>query len=239
MQPTGAQADEKGDVVALSFGSPDEEADHIARTARSLHGVAIREDGGQMRGITWADMAVLLRTVKGNGAPIMRALDRAKVPEAIHFQSKPSDKYESFAGFLQHGAEDAYPEAWLDNEYANPDAVRVMTIHQAKGMQWPSCSSRRSREPVPVEGTRRTQRVAPAPGRRGPERRPVPGRPRGRAAPLLRRHDAQPEVPAPDMGSRQPALPEGIPVLAGRARIEVGEAACSGLLGATAADPQP
>src|SRR5215475_15498070 len=57
--------------------------------------------------------------------------------EAIHFHSKPSEKYETFAGFLEHGAEDSYPEGWQDNQYANPDAVRIMTVHQAKGMQWP------------------------------------------------------------------------------------------------------
>jgi DNA helicase-2/ATP-dependent DNA helicase PcrA len=57
--------------------------------------------------------------------------------ETIHYQSKPVDKYGSFADFLQHRAEDAYPEGWQDNQYANPDAVRIMTIHQAKGMQWP------------------------------------------------------------------------------------------------------
>ena len=44
---------------------------------------------------------------------------------------------DAFAGFLQHRAEDAYPEGWHDNQYANPDALRIMTIHQAKGMQWP------------------------------------------------------------------------------------------------------
>ena len=26
---------------------------------------------------------------------------------------------------------------WQGNQYANPDAVRIMTVHQAKGMQWP------------------------------------------------------------------------------------------------------
>ena len=57
--------------------------------------------------------------------------------ETIHYQSKPIEKYGSFADFLQHRAEDAYPEGWQDNQYANPDAVRIMTIHQAKGMQWP------------------------------------------------------------------------------------------------------
>lgn len=57
--------------------------------------------------------------------------------ESIHFHSNPSEKYESFAGFLQHRAEESYPEGWHENQYANPDAVRVMTVHQAKGMQWP------------------------------------------------------------------------------------------------------
>jgi DNA helicase-2/ATP-dependent DNA helicase PcrA len=57
--------------------------------------------------------------------------------ETIHYKSKPKEKYEAFAGFLLHRAEDAYPEGWQDNQYANPDAVRIMTIHQAKGMQWP------------------------------------------------------------------------------------------------------
>ena len=57
--------------------------------------------------------------------------------ESIHFHSSPVEKYKSFAGFLQHQAEGAYPEGWQDNAYANPNAVRIMTVHQAKGLQWP------------------------------------------------------------------------------------------------------
>jgi DNA helicase-2/ATP-dependent DNA helicase PcrA len=57
--------------------------------------------------------------------------------ENIHFHSSPDQKYVSFADFLQYGAEDAYPEGWQDNQYASPDAVRIMTVHQAKGMEWP------------------------------------------------------------------------------------------------------
>jgi DNA helicase-2/ATP-dependent DNA helicase PcrA len=40
MQPTGAQTYEPGDIVALSFNHPDEEAAYIVDTARSLRGVA-------------------------------------------------------------------------------------------------------------------------------------------------------------------------------------------------------
>ena len=57
--------------------------------------------------------------------------------ETIHYHSQPKEKYESFANFLQYSAQTAYSEGWQDNQYANPDAVRIMTVHQAKGMQWP------------------------------------------------------------------------------------------------------
>ena len=57
--------------------------------------------------------------------------------ETIHYHSNPAEKYAGFANFLHHRAEDAYPEGWQDNQYANPDAVKIMTVHQAKGMQWP------------------------------------------------------------------------------------------------------
>lgn len=58
--------------------------------------------------------------------------------ETIHYKSQPKQKYDSFAGFLEYRADSAYPEGKQDDAYANPDAVRIMTIHQAKGMQWPA-----------------------------------------------------------------------------------------------------
>jgi len=261
MIPTDAQQYETGDIVALSFNSPETEAQFIAETIRHLRGMAF-DDGGIERGLSWADCAVLLRSVKNNAAPIVTALRAAGIPaiivgmnhlfdtleaqaaryifyfmadrngtdrkalrdawlatnvglnkvilnraidklqeakndlvstgqkrwglyslqrqylnflenielreekvldgadgskrgeiifynlgkfsqlisdfEEIHFHSKPQDKYINFANFLEYQAEDAYPEGWQDNQYANPDAVRIMTIHQAKGMQWPA-----------------------------------------------------------------------------------------------------
>jgi DNA helicase-2/ATP-dependent DNA helicase PcrA len=255
MRPTSAQAYEPGDIVALSFHDPDEEAAYIAETIKTLRRVAFRE-GDQERGLSWSDMAILLRSVKANAEPITTALQTAGIPfvvtgmtnlfataeaeaarqlfyfigdrfgvdeaavegawnaahlgldpdalrtavkgaaaakaaltdpdqkrwgqysiqrvflnfldqagvreehvpdgrgevvfynlgkfsqlisdfEAIYFHSQPVEKYASFADFLQHRAQDAYPEGWQDNQYANPDAVRIMTVHQAKGMQWP------------------------------------------------------------------------------------------------------
>ena len=253
MKSTDAQAYEEGDIVALGFDSPEEEADYIARTCRDLYGVAVRE-GDTQRGIAWSDMAILLRSVRRDGDVITAALRRAgvkyiitgmdnlfeqleveaarqlfyflankvdenmvrdaweradlgiaksklsgaiaeaararnnmkkadlgqfqvynlqrqfmaflenaelreeRVPngrgevvfynlgkfsqaisdfESIHFRSEPVEKYKSFSGFLEHHAANAYPEGWQDNAYASPDAVRIMTVHQAKGLQWP------------------------------------------------------------------------------------------------------
>jgi DNA helicase-2/ATP-dependent DNA helicase PcrA len=255
MKPAGAQTGEPGDIVALSFATPDEEGRYIAETAQNLRAVAFREDDTE-RGLSWSDMAVLLRSVKANAKPITAALQAVGVPfvvtgmtnlfgtpeaeasrqlfyfigdrtgvskadveqawtaadlgvdpgdlasaidgaaaakaaltdpdqkrwgqysiqrvfltfleeagireervpngrgevvfynlgkfsqlisdfETIHYHSKPTEKYGLFADFLQFRAEDAYPEGWQDNQYASPDAVRIITIHQAKGMQWP------------------------------------------------------------------------------------------------------
>ncbi|WP_437294014.1 ATP-dependent helicase [Sorangium sp. So ce426] len=255
MKPTGAQEYEAGDIAALAFDTPEDEARYIAETAISIRGVAIR-DGDVERGISWSDMAVLLRSVRRNGAPITQAFDAAGIPyviagmgnlfdtaeaeaarqlfyfmagrpevdvgsleaawsrartgatradllaaiqaaasvreemrkdggkrfafysiqrrflsfledagireervpdgrgeivfynlgkfsqvisdfEAIHYHSEPVEKHHAFASFLQYQAEHVYPEGWQDNAYANPDAIRIMTVHQAKGMQWP------------------------------------------------------------------------------------------------------
>ena len=295
MTPAGAQTAEPGDVVALAFDTPDEEAEHVATTVQSLRGVAFR-DGDTERGLAWSDMAILLRSVKRNGAPITAALDAAGIPyvvtgmtdlfgareaeaarqlfyfmadrvgvdetavetvwqsadlgldpsvlrdavrkaagaktavqettqqgtqprwgaysiqrvflafledagvreervpngrgevvffnlgkfsqiitdyETVHYHSKPTDKYDSFANFLRYRAEDAYPEGWQDNQYANPDAVRIMTVHQAKGMQWPVVflpALLRNRFPAPRVGGRSVWHLIPPDGVKGQPR---------------------------------------------------------------------
>lgn len=290
MKPTGAQAYDAGDIVALSFLTQDDEAQHIATSAQALRGVAFAEDGKE-RGLAWSDMAVLLRSVKANGEPITDALQAAGIPfvvtgmtnlfgtseaeaarqlfyfigghgpdetaveqawnaanlgldpgdlraaiqsaasakaaltaedqkrwgqysiqrvflsfldeagvreervpngrgevvfynlgkfsqlisdfETIHYHSKPAEKYASFANFLQYRAEDAYPEGWQDNLYANPNAVRIMTIHQAKGMQWPVVfvpAMLKNRFPAKKPGGRNVWHLLPRSGVNGQQR---------------------------------------------------------------------
>jgi DNA helicase-2/ATP-dependent DNA helicase PcrA len=79
MKPTGAQPFESGDIVALSFPDPDTEARHTVATIQALRGVAFKEDDLE-RGLSWSDMAILLRSVKANAEPITRALQAAEIP---------------------------------------------------------------------------------------------------------------------------------------------------------------
>lgn len=254
MQSADAQTYEAGDIVALQFTSPDEEADYIAKTCKALRGTMIEEGAGK-RPISWSDMSVLVRYTK-MGEPIRRAFERGGIPfvsvgmdtlfdapegqaarllfyfmanratrddvvqawsaanlgvpesvleaaiksseatrakmavedqdvrfsvyniqrqfmaflediglkeelvpggrgaqvfynlgkfsqaisdfESIYFHSRPLQKYESFAGFLEHQAEDAYGQSTgAEDKFVSFDAVQILTIHRAKGLQWP------------------------------------------------------------------------------------------------------
>lgn len=57
--------------------------------------------------------------------------------EIIHFKSKPLQKLNDFLQFLRYSADEYYPEGWLNNTYKTPNAVRIMTIYQAKGLEFP------------------------------------------------------------------------------------------------------
>ena len=82
MKFANAQPFEFGDVVALNFDSPEEEAEYISETIDSLHCVAF-DDGNGERGLSWSDMAVLLRSVKGNGTAITDSLKKAGIPFVV------------------------------------------------------------------------------------------------------------------------------------------------------------
>jgi DNA helicase-2/ATP-dependent DNA helicase PcrA len=58
--------------------------------------------------------------------------------EQIYFRSDPQYKYDTFAKWLTFQAPGYYEESDADVGYATPDAVTISTVHQAKGMQWPT-----------------------------------------------------------------------------------------------------
>lgn len=57
--------------------------------------------------------------------------------ESIHFVSKPKVKLKNFLNFIKFAAKDYYPEGWLNNSYRKPNAVQLMTVFQAKGLEFP------------------------------------------------------------------------------------------------------
>lgn len=84
--------------------------------------------------------------------------------EQIHFHSDPFRLHQDFAGFLCHQASDYYPEGWEDAGYATPDAVQIMTVHQAKGMEFPVvfvANLVRNRFPSKRHGGRQWHHVIP------------------------------------------------------------------------------
>lgn len=56
--------------------------------------------------------------------------------EAINFTLKPRTKIYNFCSFLKYTAAQYYPEGYMTNSYAKPDAVSIMTVHQSKGLEF-------------------------------------------------------------------------------------------------------
>jgi DNA helicase-2/ATP-dependent DNA helicase PcrA len=81
MLSTGQQEFAYGDVLALTFDDPDEEAGWIVEKIQELYGSAYRDrPGKEPRGLDYSDFAILLRSVKNDAGPIVAALDRAEIP---------------------------------------------------------------------------------------------------------------------------------------------------------------
>jgi DNA helicase-2/ATP-dependent DNA helicase PcrA len=84
--------------------------------------------------------------------------------ETINFNLDPDSLYRGFAGFLRYQAADYYPEGWEGAGFAVPDAVQVMTVHQAKGMEFPVVfipNLLRNRFPSKKQGGRKWSHVIP------------------------------------------------------------------------------
>jgi DNA helicase-2/ATP-dependent DNA helicase PcrA len=248
----------RGDLLGLTFASPEEEANWIATRILELQGVPfVDEPSVAPRGLSWADCAILLRSVRKSGEVITATLKHAGVPyvvgglsnlfdsaevqasvalfryvageiavaellgawraadlglddadlargvavldraktweegerwssynlqrtfldfleavalreervpptktgaargeiaylnlgkfsqaisdfEQIYFQTQPQEKYTSFVWWLANEAPDIYEEGGEDVGFSKPNAVQIMTVHQAKGMEWPA-----------------------------------------------------------------------------------------------------
>lgn len=82
MQSMEKQEYEQGDLLALGFRSPEDEAAWIVDKIRRLRGRPFTESE-ETRGLTWSDCAILLRSVKNSAEPIVAALREAGIPYLI------------------------------------------------------------------------------------------------------------------------------------------------------------
>jgi DNA helicase-2/ATP-dependent DNA helicase PcrA len=81
--PLEEQPTEPGDIQVRTFASETEEAEWVARRVRELHGAVIEEKDGTKRGIDYADMAILLRSVRNGGHVFAEALRQLGIPAVV------------------------------------------------------------------------------------------------------------------------------------------------------------
>ena len=56
--------------------------------------------------------------------------------ETINYKSSPKSRVNGFVLFLEYTADNYYPEGHLENPFLQIDGVRVMSIHQSKGLEF-------------------------------------------------------------------------------------------------------
>ena len=74
---------EHGDIQLRTFADEEEEATWIANRIKQLHGTIIEDASGTVRALTYADMAVLLRSVRSSGSVFVRIFTEAAVPFVV------------------------------------------------------------------------------------------------------------------------------------------------------------
>jgi DNA helicase II / ATP-dependent DNA helicase PcrA len=136
MRSADRQDYEPGDIVALQFSSPDEEAEHVARTCRELHSTMIREGDGE-RAISWSDMAVLIR-ITSMAEPIRAALEREGIPVISVGMGSLFDTQEAEAArqlfYLMAGQADAadVAAAWIDANLGVDPVLIAQAVAEAE-----------------------------------------------------------------------------------------------------------
>lgn len=84
MVAAGHQKFERGDLLAVELPDPQQEGRWIAERIEKLRGVPFRDrDDAQPRGLSWSDFAVLFRSVKADGGPLVEELRSRGIPYVI------------------------------------------------------------------------------------------------------------------------------------------------------------
>ena len=105
MVTSGHQTWERGDLLALGFATPDEEAVWIADRIEHLLGVPFQDKpGDEPRGLSYSDCAVLLRSVSRDAGPIVEELKKRHIPYVIKGLNRlfESDEIQACVGLFRY-----------------------------------------------------------------------------------------------------------------------------------------
>ena len=84
MVASGHQRFNRGDLLAMDFPDPDAEASWICDRIQAMRGVPFSDThGGESRGLSWSDCAVLFRSVAGDAGPLVDEMRRRGIPFVI------------------------------------------------------------------------------------------------------------------------------------------------------------
>ena len=121
MVAAGHQTYERGDMVALTFDTPAEEAVWICDRIIRLRGAPFTDAPGTVpRGLSWSDFAVLFRSVSKDAGELVDELKRRNIPYVIKGLTRLFDAPEvqacvaCFQYVLGEIAADDVVSAWLD-----------------------------------------------------------------------------------------------------------------------------
>ncbi|WP_125775102.1 ATP-dependent helicase [Antribacter gilvus] len=84
MQYASHQTWSRGDILALEHATADDEARWICDRIQALRGVTFQDDPDSApRGMSWSDMAILLRSVARDAGPVVAELERRGIPYMV------------------------------------------------------------------------------------------------------------------------------------------------------------
>ena len=84
MEASGHQRWSRGDMLALEFNTPKDEAERICDRLEAMRGLAFRDTASsEPRGLSWSDFAVLYRSVANDAGPLVEAMRRRGIPYVV------------------------------------------------------------------------------------------------------------------------------------------------------------
>ncbi|MFD7885290.1 ATP-dependent helicase [Streptomyces bauhiniae] len=137
MVASGHQEYERGDLLALKFSSPSDEAAWICDRMQWMRGLPFTDrPDGEARGLDWSDFAVLYRSVSGDAGPLVAELRRRDIPYVIKGLSRLFETPEikaaksCFSYIVGEVKQDEVVTAWLDARlgFTPDDIQRGITV---------------------------------------------------------------------------------------------------------------